>query len=896
MLTRPDFTRSRNFWIAAAAGFLLLGLGVYVRAIGNRYCVYGMDTISHDYIMQLYGWEQVLGNGRLPLWCPYIFLGLPFVGSFAFCPFYPTQLLYFVLWHNTAFTLQYALALAAGGFCFALWMRQSGMPRTVAVWAGAAFMLSGHFLSLTYAGHLQKMMAIAWAPLAFAGLERIRRQTAGGISRGDWRRLFFSVCMFAAALAMQMLASHAQIFYATLWVIFAYAVTVAAMQWRKTHRAIATWPVPVAAAAGVILALCISAVQTCPGIETSSVSNRAAGVTYQEAVISSYPPEELPEYVVPSMFGDSVRGSKPGYFGRWNAPAERIVTDYVGMPLFLLAVLGVAASPRRLRLFLAGVLLASLLVALGRYTFIYRVCYALLPGFSSFRSPGTFMFLSTMALIGLAALGFTELAKPFPRRFRLALTLLNAAAVIVITLSVCQNWGTSQEIATQDEAHRIHMYNRLLTWGTETLLICSLLLMIHRRPKALRGLSIEHMAAGAGALAVAAMLVHNSRYVQFEPLSGYMHYLTKQQSVYPAVLQQGDRPVRLVEERSLKTDNILHGVGSATGYHPVMLRRFSGLVETLGYASARFTSLFHILFAHTYSSAPPEGPWSLLVRLGQREYLWQRDAATAPYLATEALVAEVPEAEQMSTPTLEQHLLAVDRVAVIGDRTLFAAKCRGGKQETHAELISWSPHIIALKAASEDRSLLPMAEVFAPGWKAFTEEGLRLPIVPVNLAQRAVVLPGGTHRIVVQYDPFSYRFGLFVSLLSGMFILSVILKPRADQWIRARMAQQFSDAAGVSPPEPAGPPAQEIKPRPEETPGKPQEQPVRVATRPDAARDVTRCNEARRNEDRPDATTPDATRPDASRTDEARCNEDRRDATDRNEPRPDEECDSNWEV
>src|SRR5690606_22754843 len=70
---------------------------------------------------------------------------------------------------------------------------------------------------------------------------------------------------------------------------------------------------------------------------------------------------------------------------------------------------GLFGSKRRYRWFLLILFLAGLIVGFGSYTPVYWVLYHSLPGFDGFRSPGTFMFLSNCALVGLAAFGLDYL-------------------------------------------------------------------------------------------------------------------------------------------------------------------------------------------------------------------------------------------------------------------------------------------------------------------------------------------------------------------------------------------------------------------------------------------------------------------------------------------------------
>ena len=107
--------------VLAGLFLLIIAVLLYAPALGDTRFVFGTDTVSHDYIMHYYGWAKSIGeHGELPLWNPYLFSGFPMIASAALCPFYPSQWLYFILPFNTAFTMQYVLALAVGGGAFNL--------------------------------------------------------------------------------------------------------------------------------------------------------------------------------------------------------------------------------------------------------------------------------------------------------------------------------------------------------------------------------------------------------------------------------------------------------------------------------------------------------------------------------------------------------------------------------------------------------------------------------------------------------------------------------------------------------------------------------------------------------------------------------------------------------
>ena len=574
---RPDPTdamrplSSRLFRALLAAGWVAAALALFAPALGDAQFVYGRDTTGHDYAMHLWGVSESTATGRLPLWCAHVAGGIPTLGSFALAPFHPTHWLYAAtatatsvgLPFNTGFTLQYALAVAVAGMAGTWWARALGARRWVAVAAGAWFAGSGHFLTLIHAGHLQKMMAVACAPAALAAAWRL--------GRGDGRKRAASTVALAVALAfalgMQLLASHPQIWYATVAACVAVvAVRATGPRWRRVS-------LPAAVGLGAALAggLALGAVQMLPGLEFSAVSNRGGGVPWAEAVETSYPPGEWLEYIVPGLQGDSVgRGGRP-YTGAWG---ERIVSDYLGLPIAVLAVAGAlaGAARRRDRALLATLAVGGFVVGVGRHTPVYGWLYAAVPGFRSFRSPGSFMFMTTVAAVGLAAMGAEAFAAWLGRRPGLSPAARRGALAGVLAVSAAVPWA--------------HNYGR---------------------------------------------------YIWFDPLPPFRAYLNQPvyAAAKKVARESGAAATRLREPNALAMPGLPQAVGTLGGYHPVVLARWERFVSryAAGAADDGLARRMGVDLAITRDATPPAGGvWTALGDYGSapRNTLWRRaEMATA---------------------------------------------------------------------------------------------------------------------------------------------------------------------------------------------------------------------------------------------------------------------------
>ena len=69
--------------------------------------------------------------------------------------------------------------------------------------------------------------------------------------------------------------------------------------------------------------------------------------------------------------------------------------------------------------------------------------------------------------------------------------------------------------------------------------------------------------------------------------------------------------------------------------------------------------------------------------------------------------------------------------------------------------------------------VLVLSDLYHPGWRA-TVDGTPVPVRRANHALRAVTVPAGVHRVVIDYAPASIRTGTAVSLLGLMALAAMV--------------------------------------------------------------------------------------------------------------------------
>ncbi len=748
--------------------FALAALWLYWPVLRPGALLFGNDTIFHDYIMLFYGWSA-LKHGSLSLWLPHLYCGIPFIGSFAFCPWYPPALAFLVVPFPLAFNLQYILhSFLAGAFTYRL-LRAMNLDRISSVFGGLAFQLCGHFATLAYPGHLQKVQAIVWIPLALSFVHK-------GLFSGKRRHFLYA----GAALAMPLLSSHPQIYYYGVCAILLYAL------WRLGDRR----RVPVCdppqtllsrLSLALIFSLALSAIQIIPGYETARHSVRAGGLPFEQSVKSSYPPSELLELILPRYKGDSVRGGFGDYYGSWG---ERLVSDYPGMAVQLLALLALFLSPRKEKLFLNILFLLAAVIACGAYSPIYHVLWRWVPGMRHFRSPATVMFLMSLPLCILASFGLEVFLKiPIEdsgskkvmklRRAVPFLALLFGLTCILAHFYVLRAGNRHQEFAgTGSEAELFYRRAWLLAVSLRrsaffAALVCGalgLLDLVRRR------VHLTLLPAAAVWIPPALLLVFhfmdagmNDRvFIQPEPAAQYHEYLFHS---WPAPdMRVRARPVHLLEVgNEYSNRHILSSVGSPSGYHPIELRSYMDAWQAAGPGSlkaARLTATRYFTMSGRRRTDPGCTQISASRVTGRRLYQWDEEM---PH-------AWIP-SEIRSFRNQEEVLEAIKaedfnprEVSLLESENNASWKRSLPEQAFRLSIEEYSDNRIILNATLPEESWIVMADAWMPGWRAHLENGTPLLLSRANGAFRAVKAPAGDSVIRLEYRPASLIHGSLISI------------------------------------------------------------------------------------------------------------------------------------
>ncbi len=369
----------------------------------------GLDVFTYFYPYRAYA-AEALRQGHLPLWNPYLFLGVPFLANIQTAVFYPLNWL--LVWLSPPKMVAWSILIhvfLAGLFAY-LYARSSlGLGSFGAFVAASVFAFSG-FIG-AQVEHINQLNASIWLPLLLLLMDKAVEN----------RRLPH-LLLASLIVALQLLAGHIQSSYICLCALGVYTLLPALRRKGEFRQRVLTY------LSAMALGSALAAVQLLPSWELSRLSIRSGGLPYREAVSFSLKPSLLPFSLLPT-------------FGQREVFSEYVA--YIGFTGLGLALIGAFREHRR-RDILIVLAALGLFLAFGGYNPFYFLLYKLVPGFAMFRAPARWLYLYTLGMAMLAGLGADPLLRKMPF-LRIALALLVVGELFAASRSLAYNRPTAPE-------------------------------------------------------------------------------------------------------------------------------------------------------------------------------------------------------------------------------------------------------------------------------------------------------------------------------------------------------------------------------------------------------------------------------------------------------------------
>ena len=760
-LSRDLLALAFLLFITLAFFWPLIGAGQFIPQGGG-------DLVSFLWPQYAFA-AQSMRTGSMPLWNPQLYSGAPFLADNQAGALYPINLLAFLIFPTITYQALEGLVVFhiwLAGACLYVALRiwpgprpnssfdsaslhsgcdsaslhsgcdsaplHSGceFSRVAALLGAIAFMFNDVFI--THIGNLNLIAVAAWLPLILALFAR-------GLAHREVRATIAAGGVFAMAL----LAGHAQMTAITAMGLAAIAVwqLLLASDGRSRRTVIGLTALAALTVAG------LSALQLLPSLEMTRYSLRA-GLSYTEATAYSLPPTALASTFSPLLFG---RGAQD-FWGPW----PRVETSYIGLaPLFLI---GFAVTRKRSNpaWFFVGLGGLGLLIALGKYTPVYALIHSL-PVLGGLRAPARFILLTNFSLAALAALGLHRLLNDDVALSRLikwsGLVVGSGLAALVIAYQPFQAAG-----------HADHLEYALEFFG-----VCAALIFfaLWRHIELKRSAAVCLIGLTAFELIALGSTVEIDR---ADPTLGYQH-----QAVID-FLRADPNVFRIENAASAWQPDaaLMRGLSDIGGiFNPLGLANYETYRGGMGPRGAALYNFLGAKYVLANKNEPP-GAVSFVP-------VFNADPQIDVYLNTKALprallIDQVQAVSSGEAAWAAIHAPGFDpatRVVIEGPAELADLETPSGQRAL--SFGAYTANRVELTVQTPAPTMLVLSDVYYPGWSATIDDQSTV-IYPANFAFRAVLIPGGSHRVVFQFEPGSWKIGGLISGVTAAALLLLMMR------------------------------------------------------------------------------------------------------------------------
>ncbi|HOE26795.1 MAG: YfhO family protein [Candidatus Aureabacteria bacterium] len=683
-------------------------------------------------------------DGRIALWDPYIFAGLPGGAEIQTALFYPFNLLFLPLSIFRAIAHFAALHLFLASLFMYLYLRGLGISRGSSLFGACVFGYNG--FSIVHTEQLSIISSCAWLPLILLLVQRASER------RGLAYPTFAGI-----AVGLQFLAGHPQMALIGLCTAGAYLLFLLRGPALAGNRAELARRVRIGAAV-VALGTALAAVALLPFAEAYRHSLRATAGAPGTAGLS-LSPRRLPALLVPAL-----------------APGEGELDEvtggiYAGAVPFLLALLAATGARTGLAAFYGILAVFSLLAALGEATPLHRLLAAVPPLRPALQLPLRFFLPYMTALSVLSALALDRAAGT-PPASRLAPRPGGAVcaaflAFFGLALAACALRGHGPGPSAGGAVRGICAF--LLP-----LAACLACLRLRAGgavgPRPLKALLLV--------LALADLLSFGRGYLRFGDAAAagakppVFDFFERDPGLYRVSILDRRIGLNLPMVYSLQNiggyspailaDTLRYLIYNATGSHDLGGIQPTSRFFLLPDLDTKMSGLMNV----KYHVAPFRRDGAVWMQVSARRHFYPR-AFIVPRFAL------VPERARILEILGDEGFDPAATVLLESAEGLegfdFSPATRGS-----ARVARYTPDCIDIETVADGDSFLFVSEIFFPGWKV-SVDGAPGAIHRAHYLFRAVPLKKGAHRVRFSYAPASFAAGACTSLAATALAAGLLL-------------------------------------------------------------------------------------------------------------------------
>jgi len=761
-------------------------------------------------------------TGEVSYWTNSLFGGMP---MYQISPSYPS--LYVISKVQSILTLQWPFCLLPGYSWllfamlggFYLFLRALRLGRLPSVLGAVMWTFSSYFIILVVAGHIWKLMTLAFIPPTIAGIIYTYRG-----------RYLLGGALTALFASLQILSNHVQMSYyfafLILFLILGYLWE--AVKGRQLRRFVFASLVTLGSG---LIALGINSSNLYHTYEYGSETIRggselttspddkmagkaeatATGLDKDYITAWSYGKGETLTLLVPNVYGGAT-----GALGENLSAMERVPADYrqiigglnhywgdqpftagpvyVGAFVLLLFILGIFIVQGPLKWALLGGTLFSVFLAWGHnMMWLTDLFIDYVPLYNKFRTVSSILVVAEFTIPALAVLALIQFVRE-PRAVLQNKVALWVSLGLTLGLSLILALipGTFFSLMSDQEQD---MFRQAM--GNSQLPIPSIMASLKDARASIvssdawRSVFVLLLSLGACALYVWGKIKSPVLYILIGVITlGDLwlvdkRYLNDEHFIDKALVAQqakpitdADRQILLDKDPHYRVMNLsVNSFNDATtsahhrsvgGYHAAKLRRYQDLIEHQ--LSKQNMEVYNMLDTR-YFILPDNASGKLHVEFNEEAFgpAWFVDQIQWVKNADEEMKA------LEDTPLQDKGIVDERFRPMLKDYQPLAANDTV-MPEPIVELCSYTPNKATYRTTTTHPRLLIFSEVYYPhGWKLMLDGKQELPLIRADYVLRAAYIPAGTHELEMTFDPSSiHRTELIAGVSTALLILLLV--------------------------------------------------------------------------------------------------------------------------
>lgn len=756
---------------------------------------------------------QLLREGILPFWTPYIHNGHPLLAIFSIAVFYPLNLLFlpfpaYIGW-NYSIIGHYILA----GIFMYFYLKEIGLISSCALFGGIVFMFNGFLIS--HLEHNSMVASAIWLPLIFMVIEKAIKT----------KRYIYSI-LLGLIIGAQFLAGYPQISLYILLALGSYVIFHLIFTGLKNKDFVLVKFLVSCVIIALVIGVGLFAIQIFPTYELIKLSSRSTGLSLTAALDYSLHPKCLISLLMPYLHADPV--FQKGYLsGAYTNLTE--VTGYCGILPLLFGLFGIFFYRKRLTAYFTTLLLISLVLTFGKYTPLYSLIYHL-PGFDIIRIPARFLYLYTFSLSILAAFGMQHLinSKRHPVTCKIMILLVIIISVfssgylilkpVMIKLienipSLISSYYTIYPF--ESYSHKIEsLYSFILNSiipFSGFFIISSLLIIVYLSGK----IKPIHFKWLAVLLIVIDLFTY---WYSFNPMTKPEFYTSKPKTAQS--LQKDNSLYRIVsfiskrciDDGWLRDSNLsweiretmlgdlgmLYGFQCMHGYTaPLTFYRWEKIIRKLQQISMqehlKFLSIPNVKYIIISGNINDErlelvGEYPYGVRIYKNKEVLPRafivhkiKVVQSELQALNEVIKRDFEPKQYAIleGPIDNNIKQLNKSSFTSEKPQLVEDISSNKfghsmGDDKVEIVKYSPNQVIINAQLSCDGILVLSDTWYPCWKVYIN-GKKDKIYKTNYLFRGIFLSSGKHQVRFVYDSFIFKVGAWISIITLLVTLATII-------------------------------------------------------------------------------------------------------------------------